>query len=66
MSIIVGCTIIVSYAIFDPLIIYVRVVLYKEIISLIKLKEFNPINRFFYFFIHHYKLQQTFDNYTIL
>ncbi|CAD8084764.1 unnamed protein product [Paramecium primaurelia] len=66
MSILIGSTIGVSYIIFDPITIYIRVLLYKQITSLFKEKEINPINRFFFFFIHHYKLQQIFENYTII
>ncbi|CAK90283.1 unnamed protein product (macronuclear) [Paramecium tetraurelia] len=66
MSIVLGCSIILSYAIVDILVIYCRIVLFRYIVTLMKEDEFNPINRFFYFFIQHNKLSEIFLEYTVI
>ncbi|CAD8043829.1 unnamed protein product [Paramecium primaurelia] len=62
MLILIGGTIILSYAIFDLIFIYLRIVLYISITQIIKKQELDPIKQFIYFFIQHYKLDQIFQD----
>ncbi|CAD8203896.1 unnamed protein product [Paramecium pentaurelia] len=60
-----GGTIVLTYFIYDPVIIMVRILLYKIIIQSIKSKQLNPLYHFVYFFIQNYKLDEIFDKYII-
>ncbi|CAD8152494.1 unnamed protein product [Paramecium octaurelia] len=65
ICVIIGGTIVLTYFIYDPLIIFVRIQIYKLIIQSIKSQQLNPLFHFVYFFIQHYKLDQIFDKYVV-
>ncbi|CAD8108415.1 unnamed protein product [Paramecium sonneborni] len=65
ICLILGGIIILTYLIYDPITVFVRILLYKQIIASIKNKLLNPMHHFIYFFIQHYKLDEIFDTIII-
>ncbi|CAD8167920.1 unnamed protein product [Paramecium octaurelia] len=53
------------YFIFEPIAIYLRIVLYRPLFESIRKNEFNPINHFVYFFIYDSKINQIYDQLNI-
>ncbi|CAK74561.1 unnamed protein product (macronuclear) [Paramecium tetraurelia] len=53
------------YFVFEPIAIYLRIVIYRPLFESIRKNEFNPINHFFYFFIYDSKINQTYDQLNI-
>ncbi|CAD8214206.1 unnamed protein product [Paramecium octaurelia] len=58
-------TLFLVFFIYEPIAIYLRIVIYKTFMESVKNNEYIPINHFVYFFIYHSKINNIYDQLNI-
>ncbi|CAK88626.1 unnamed protein product (macronuclear) [Paramecium tetraurelia] len=59
-------TLLLVFLIYEPIAIYIRIVIYRPFLDSIKRNEYNPVSHFVYFFINHSQINKIYDQLNIL